>query len=431
VLIFSPSRFHFDKWLDQSARVSLFALGALCLFLLSYSLGYAWKVKEVPIDNFSTSKQGGTLFAYESIGSGGLALKQRHALGWVSRIADEISLLAYNSRPDVQSDELKMLVSLKHGKELLTLPNGKLFYLKETQHGKGLSSSETATGLWIKPILLENGAVLMEVGRKFNVKEGNVLEERGEFMAVPQGAPVRNQSVQQAFIKELKTARCFTQDLLIQKYGGREYASWRDKAILELIRGTSTYACFVSAGDFLLYDEGEWKVVSFEQLNNHQPVARVKSISAKGLEVEAWDDTGFYSVQVKIDVENPGRIHIKPETMLSGIRLRSGSAVSCAFGKRRVILKQGDWLLKTATGWRNLRRSDEIDHYLHHRLKGELFIFDSIEKEQGRLFMKGNLFDETRTQVQPLSLPIESDKSQGKTSRKRKSIAAAADRRAA
>jgi hypothetical protein len=125
-------------------------------------------------------------------------------------------------------------------------------------------------------------------------------------------------------------------------------------------------------------------------------------------------------LQFKVEAAQEPRLQFKAEAMPSKIRLRSASQVSCALGKRRVILRVGDWLLKTPTGWRNLRRTDEIQSYLSHRLKGELLIFDAIEKEQGNWVMKGHLFDETRTQQLPLTLSIDAEKAQGKTSRKRK-----------
>jgi hypothetical protein len=433
VLIFSPTKLHIDRWLHKSTRIAACALGMLALALGLFFIAYPWNSRETDAANREMKqKNAGALFAYEAIGSGGLALHPRHALGWVSRLADELALIAYNSRPDIESKNAKMLLSLKNGKELLTLSNGRTLFLKEAQQGKGLSSSETATGLWVKPILLENGAVLIETGRKLVSKEGKSGEEKGEFIVAPQGGiPARYNPTQQGFIKELKSGRSFPQDLLIQKYGGREYSPWREKAVFEMTRGSSSYACFVSSGDYLVYEEGEWRVVPFEELKKDQPIAHVKSISGKGLEIEAWDETGFYPLQVTIETEKPGRFQLKPDAMPSGIRIRSGTQVSCAFGKRRVILKQGDWLLKTTTGWRNLRRAEEIEQYLHHRIKGELLIFDSIEKEQGRLVMKGNIFDETRTQIQPFSLPIDGDKSPGKTTRKRKPISPNPERRAA
>ena len=312
------------------------------------------------------------------------------------------------------------------------LSNGQTLFLKESDQGKGLHASDVSTALWVKPILLDNGAVLVEAGRKLVSKEGKAGEEKGQFIVAQQeGVPSRFNPSQQPFMQELKSARSFAQDLLIHKYGGREYSGWRNKAVLELTRGSATYACFVSAGDYLIYDEGEWRITSRETLKLDRPVAYVKSASGKELEIEAWDEAGLYPLQVKIEMEKQGHLQLKPEAMPSGIRLRSANQVSCAFGKRRVILKPGDWLLKTPNGWRNLRRAEDIEQYLHHRLKGELLIFDSIEKDQGRSVLRGHLFDETRIQVQPLALPIDAEKVQKKTSRKRKPIQSSSARRAA
>jgi hypothetical protein len=421
---------HVDRWLKQSTQTAAIFVCGLSVALVLFCILYPMKPKEASIPGEMAQKAGRFLFPYEAIGSGGLALHPRHALGWVSRLADELVLIAYNSRPDVDTKESKVLIAMKNGKEQLAVANGRTIYLKESEQGKGLLPSQEATGLWAKPILLENGAVLIEAGRKLVSKDGGVGEEKGQFIVAGQGAPSRYSPAGQPFARELKFARAFSHDLLLQKYGGREYRSWCEKSVLELESDHATYACFVSAGDYLLHDKGEWRVCAFEDLKVEHPVARVKAISGKTIEIEAWDETGYCPLQFKIEMEKQGgRPPVKPEAMPASIRLRSGTQVSCALGKRRVILRQGDWLLKTAGGWRNLRRSEEIEQYLHHRLKGELFIFDLIEKEQGRTVMKGHLFDETRTQMQPISLSIETESNhQGKASRKRRPIF---DRRAA
>jgi hypothetical protein len=377
-------------------------------------------------------KSGRSAFPYEAIGTGGLALCSRPALGWVSRLSDEVILLSYNSRPDIDSKDASILIFLKNGKEQLTVSNGKSVYLKESEQGKGLHVSETATSLWVKPLLLDSGAILIEAGRKFVDANGQVGEEKGQFILAQQGGiPARFNPTQQIFIKVFRSARNFSNDALIQKYGGREYALWKDKAVLELSSGSSTYALFVSSGDYLIYEEGEWRVAVCEELKNDRPVAYVKSVSQKAVEIEVWDEIGFYPLQIKVEAAVRDRLQIKPEVMPSKVRLRSASQVSCVLGKRRMILKQGDWLLKTQTGWRNLRRAEEIEQYLNHRLKGELFIFDAIEKERGQSFMKGHFFDETRTEVESLTVPIDAEKSPRKTSRKRKTVFSSIQQRAA
>jgi hypothetical protein len=432
VLLISASTFHMDRWLKQSAKCASIVFcvftGALALFSPFYPRNAGDPYQE-GIE--SIYKKDRTFFPYEAIGSGALALRARHALGWISRLADEVTLVAYNTRPDIDSREASILLSLKQGKQQLLLSNGSVLHLKESDQGKGLYSSETPTGLWVKPILLENGAVLVEAGRKLVSKDGLIGEEKGQFILAQEGGvPAQYNPTQQPFALQLKGARCFINDLLIQKYGGREYADRTAKSTLELA-AAGPYACFVAVGDYLLYEEGQWKVVGMEQLKGNLPIAHVKSASAKAIEVEIWDEAGFHPLFYKIPVFQPPRLQLKNEAMPSAIRFRNAIQVSCALGKRRVILKQGDWLLKSGTGWRNLRKKEEIEEYLNHRLKGELLVFDGIEKEQGRFLMKGQLFDETRTQVLPFSLPIESEKSQAKTARKRKPILPTTDRRVA
>jgi len=409
VLLLPPSRLPIDRWLKQSVHCAAVSLGVFALGMLVFFFAYPWKSEGFRSEAQRASSMGGqVVFPHEAIGSGALALRPRHALGWISRLSDELALIAYNSRPDISSADAKILMALKNGKEQLTLSSGGALYLRESEQGRGLHASEEATGLWVKPILLESGAVLVEAGRKLVSQEGGAGEEVGQFLVAQQGGiPARYNPTQLQCVKELKGARGFSQDLLIQKYGGREFASWSDKVVLEMAGEGGVYALFVAAGDYLQYDGGQWHILALEELKKESPVAHIKVASRMGCEIQAWDETGFYPVPIKIEMQKPGQIQMKPDSMPSVARLRSASQISCALGKRRVIIRQGDWLLNTPTGWRNLRRSEEIEHYLHHRLKGELLIFDGIEKEQGRSVMKGHLFDVTRTHVQPFAIPID------------------------
>lgn len=424
MLIIPPTRLQIDRWLKQGARIAALAFGAVLLGLCLFYFVHPWKSNAFEMQGSRSIYKGGkALFPYETIGSGALALHPHYAFSWVSRLAEELALVAYSSRPDIDPSQVKVLISLRNGKEQLTLPNGRSLYLRESGQGKGLLSSEVATALWIKPILLDNGAVLIEAGRKLVSKDGKEGEEKGQFIISQQGGvPATYNPGSQQYARQLKAARGFTQDLLIQKYGGREYSPWKDKSVLELSSGSNTYGFFVTPGDYMIYDEGEWRVIHRDGLKKDRPIAYIRAISGKSIDIEMWDEIGFCPLQLNIEMDRHARLQLKPEAMPSKVRLRSGTQVSCALGKRRVIMKQGDWLLKTQTGWRNLRRNEEIELYLNHRLKGELLIFDEIEQEQGGAVMKGNLFDETRTQGTPFTLPIDSEKSQGKTSRKRKPL---------
>jgi hypothetical protein len=98
------------------------------------------------------------------------------------------------------------------------------------------------------------------------------------------------------------------------------------------------------------------------------------------------------------------------EELISAARPRAASELSCVLGKRRVVLREGDWWLKTTAGWRHLKKLGEIEDYLEHRTRGELFIFESIAMEKGKAVIKGQCFDTMRTQMQPIVLNVSTDK---------------------
>lgn len=421
MLIFFPPLLHLDRWLKQSVHYAMIILILLGVGMTLFFFIYPWDANHSLIQNSCLGRKVEKMpFPYEAIGTGGLALYPHHALGWVSRLADELNLLAYNSRPDCSFADAQILIALRYGKQQFAVPSGKILYLQENEEGKGLHLSETSTHLGVKPILLENGAVHVEAKRKLIPKEGESKEEVGQFMLATQGGvPSDYNASQLSCVKELKSACSYSQDVFIQKYGGKEYSGWKDKICLEMTKGQQTYALFLSVGDFLQYSEDEWHVVAEKDLQKSLPIASIKGASGKSLDIQAWDETGFYPVSIQIELQKPAAFSAKSEAVLGNVRFRSKSQVSCTLGKRRMIIKQGDWLLKTATGWRNLRKAEEIQDYLCHRLKGELFVFDAIETEQGHSILKGHLFDPTRTQLQTIVIPLDAEKTQGKTSRKR------------
>jgi hypothetical protein len=56
-------------------------------------------------------------------------------------------------------------------------------------------------------------------------------------------------------------------------------------------------------------------------------------------------------------------------------------------------------------------------------LKGELLIFDGIDKQQGKTVLTGHLFDKNRVSATFVSLPIDAEKKEShKTFRKDKQI---------
>jgi hypothetical protein len=422
VKILAYSRLNVDRLLKGAcigiaAAIGLFFLGWFLFIQL-----YPWDRDEgLEISSARAHSQSAPPFSYEAIGTGALTLNPHATYGWVSEIARDLVIIAYNSRPDIPQKEASLLVSLKNTKEQKHLVNGKTLFLDPVKEGEGFVFSEAPQAIWVKPILLDQGGVLVEVGRKLGSLDAPHSEEKGQFFVQPNPLGLKSAfSSSLNFAHTLKGARAWGQDQLVQKYGGREYQMAKEKYKLEFSQEGSSYACFVSSGDHLVWNGEEWKVAEADESTFGHPVALVKSASIKGIDVSAWDETGYYPLQLNLVLEHPQKFSGKIDGMPTALRLRTATQVSCLLGKKRLILRQGDWALKTPSGWRILRKKEDIERCLSHRMRGELLIFDKLEKEQGRWVFKGNLFDEMRTQCQALSIPIDPEKKTSKTHRKRK-----------
>ncbi len=377
----SDCPFKVDKFFANAQRVFfsvfvLFILGALLFFF-----GSTYEI--------SGSKKGGVIvksakpnYLYETIGSGPLSLNEGQLSKFLHAVRKEIVVIARNTRPG-KSD---LLLGIKNGNEEKVVTAGNLIYLD--QKGGEYHFSEKATPLWIKPVL-SDASIMIEVGG---------LEE-GRFYAQSWEGHLSN--CLEPF-NALKEAIWTGNDKFIEAYAGEEY---KEDALKQkiLFKG---YACYVQAGDYLVWKEGEWKVSA--------PVdgslAFIKTVSGNEMEIIAWDEEGFNLFQHKIQKTMQPRITLRMEDVITAMRLRTSNQISCIIGKKRMLLKPGDWLLKISDGWHKLRRLSEIEDFLNHKVQGELFVFDSLEKEQGKMLIKGQIFDENRSQISKVTIFLNEEK---------------------
>ncbi|HSX04303.1 MAG TPA: hypothetical protein VLG76_06200 [Rhabdochlamydiaceae bacterium] len=354
---------------------------------------------------------------YACIGTGPLLLAGTYSSPLASALSHEIVLLVPSSRPGGDgSNTNHLLLGLKNSQEQLNISNGEIVNLecqfsKDTNPHQFQFSSKPAQ-IWLKPVILDHSSILIEAG-------GTEMD-KCEFVLKTNSERIQVAAQQSPFYTSLKRAKWWGQDVLFQLYGGKEYQSLKDKQKIEIIQNVSGAICYVSQGDYLTFENRLWKVTDLPNASLSSPLAYVKEISAGQLKLTLWDENGFAFDEITLKLE--GRPKVAPQNELfSSIHFRTASQVTCLLGKRRVILKCGDWLLKTAHGWRNLKKLSEIEAYLAHQLKGELFVFDSIEKKEDKCFVKGHLIDEMRSSAFSISLPVIQEKKVKPSKKKKKS----------
>lgn len=349
----------------------------------------------------------------EEIGKGVLALHPPKKSSLVPDLSREIIVLARSSRPDCDPKESTLLLSTKSGNEKRIVAPGEQIFLKchkNKEEEPTYSFSDKKTPLWIRPMLNSSEDVCFEVGFFTSSKQREgFFEEISQVIIQQVKSSFFKEKNESAFLSSIRQAKWWGKDSLFAEYGGKEYKDMMHKQKVEIPSEVGPQFYFLDAGDYLEWKEGQWQKTSLPEVSAGSPLVQVKRVDDKMLEVEVWDEKGFYPQTLRLDLQSSSRLNQKSDLQTASVRLRSSSQVVCSIGKRRLILKEGDWLMKVGRSWRVIKRSKDINDCLQHKLRGELFVFDSIDKQQGKLFLKGHLFDEMRTQITPVSLPISSE----------------------
>lgn len=407
-LLILPTHYNIDiESLLRKARLGMWgAVSVVSLFSMSVLFLQREKM-DSPV--FLSMSNPDEEIKLDEIGKGVLSLNPMRKSSLVPDLSREILVLARSSRPDCDPKDRILLLSTKSNSEQRTVTLGEQIFLscnKKKDEEPTYTFSDKKTPLWIKPILSGQEDICLEIGQFSPCKEGEgFLEEVGQVLVQQVRSSAFKEKRESAFLSSIRQAKWWGNDCLLKQYGGQEYREMMQKQKVEIPSEFGSQFYFLSAGDYLEWQEGCWQQTPLSSAKPGCPLAFVKSISSKNMEVEVWDEKGFYPQILNFELQNPSKLQ-KTDLNNSLVRLRSSSQVTCTLGKRRFILKEGDWLLKVGKSWRNLKRSKDIEDCLQHKLRGELFIFDSIDKEQGKLFLKGSIFDEMRMQITPVSIPI-------------------------
>ncbi len=161
--------------------------------------------------------------------------------------------------------------------------------------------------------------------------------------------------------------------------------------------------------DWLIWKDQKWqKCLAPEK---ELPIAHIQSHSGKGLVLEGWDSDGH--VRISLNTATPPPFKMRGEDLFSSIRVRSEKQISCILEKQCMVLKVGDWVLKTSGRWKILRKEQEREAFLNGKLLGDLFVFEQILQKQGQKAIQGRLFNPGRTQMVSIEMIAQSTRKTG------------------
>ncbi len=370
------------KWIEQASRALVGAAAAVSLSL--------WIVLLFNQPQHEMREEKLPVLSMNVLGQGPLSLSTL-PLGEMDPIFQELVLIGTSTRPDQDHDHA-CTIALRSSGEKRTISIGETLFF-ELKEGHLFFSNE-ATDLSMTARTHEKRELICEIRNK----------DASHPYALSSSAIFSQSLDQEPYVELLKKGSAWGKDVFLTDWGGDEYREMTNKVKISL--GPDVY--FLKPGDCLWWDGDVWRTeVESDEI---RPIAQLTKASSHGADFEVWDSTGFSSQTVRLSMESLPKTSLKIDELMTAIRPRSATEITCQLGKRRVILREGDWWIHADNRWRPVRTAADLEACLNHEIQGELFIFEKVEASNGNVTLKGQAFDRMRTSCQPVSLVMQTEK---------------------
>lgn len=369
-----------EKWVVRVGQ------GLLCLTtILTFFLWFHLIFKQPLTQKVDHSYPKTTL---STLGERSLALS-RPLSKELQPLLHDLMLIGVNTRPD---QELLCNLALRSSAQEKTISLGETVYF-ETKEGHFVFS-DVPTELAFTARAVENNLLHCELKH----------DETREACAL-NGSVIFSQTLdKEPYVETLKQGAVWGRDVFLTGWGGQEYREMTSKAKISV--GPDVY--FLKPGDYLFWDGTKW--VSEWASQEIGPIAQLMKATSRGADFQVWDSTGFSTETIHVEAQTQPKSSLKVDEIMTAIRPRSPTEITCQLGKRRVIVREGDWWIRTDHRWKPVRTAADLEACLNHQIPGELFIFEKVEASKGKVTLKGQAFDRMRTFSEPVSLVLQTEK---------------------
>ena len=334
---------------------------------------------------------------YEAIGSGPLSIKDDITSFSLPDVTHQVDIFSHT-----QGDSTYYHLSIHQGLMKKRVTKGEKLFL--AYQDELLILSNKPTPLWLKLMDSKKGEATLQLGLDLFSGEGDLVQTQTRIFHLHEKIhPFRKDELTDPALIEslslLEKARWWAPDLLFSSYGGEEYGVHKGKQRL-LMEGQELL--YVEKGSYFHYHGKKWE----KGKRAGCPTAWVRKVSPHKMEWDLCDQSGFEWTRVSLEKERNHALSLRMEEIFSKVHQRTKTRASCHLENRPITLKKGDWLLRTEKGWHTIKNRDEVDAILSFKVSGELFIFDGIERKEGKEFFTGTLFDSMRVDQRKVAFPI-------------------------
>lgn len=384
----------------------------------------------LPKGSFELAEQ-----AYQQVGEPLLALQQTAPTMQLPDLRPQLIYYGKNGRPDAQITHTLLHFSLNgNNKTVVSIPPGEKLYLiydrKMTPGRYGFSPQNEPTSLWIEGTPIDN-EVQIKVTLE-NDKGEKILEpENLAQFRLPEKEFIRYAGTSweigsfrvDGTLLARQRARWFGPDCFLEHHGGKEYDHSVGKQRIDFGENDELYSVFVKAGDCLIWDQKNWKMVTPGNESLGHPLLVVKKIDERLMTFELWDVEGKGKILLNLlkstepwAVQNAQAL----QHMFKFVGARTRTQCVFEINRERMTLRPSDWLLLTPKGWKKLATEEEIDNYVKRKLSGTLFVFEGISRKDERQVIMGRLYSPARNDFHAVELALQVKKNKSSNSKETK-----------
>ena len=323
-------------------------------------------------------------------------------------LTHELRVIKESIRPDQELLSEKFLLILNsYDKKKLSI--GEKAYLTYKNDSYIFSPQPTALSLVVTQLM--DDFVLTELAVKPEDIAGASIRSQTKMFKLPlqQEAYADMAHLQQdeAF-SWLSGAQWWTPDLVFRFLGNKDQKILGEKQRIKISCLDLSYLCILDENDWLYWKDGRWIVTSNIKDAKGYPLAHIKSLGQKELEIEGWDAKGeekyvFLLLHQPIETQTA-----KPEDIIKSLRLKTKSQVTCQLDKQLLSLRVGDAFYRADKDkWKVVKNFRCLSKQMREIEGKPFFVFEKIQMKEGKKYFIGCLFNDSHTQMKPIELSIQ------------------------
>lgn len=356
--------------------------------------------------------------AYQAIGKNCFELQFTPIALQLPDLRNYLTYCGKNGRPDAQKDNHALHFLFLHNAAPTSILANEKTYLEydktKTPSQYIFSPGNQETSLWIEPSSQGNEAIVNVFMKN---EEGEIIREPSSSATfrLPEKDMMKGNKTWElgkwrvdGSLLARQRARWMGQDQFLERHGGDEFGHLKNKHRIDFTtEEDEVYSIFVGLNDNLIWTDDQWKMVKPGDDTLSAPLMVVKKVEERIMSFELWDVGGKNKIVLNLIKNHEAWLPQDIQKTFKFLGARTRSQYIFELDKQRIFISPKDWLLQTEDGWVKLASAQQIDDYVDGRLKGILFVFGGLEKNESGQMLKGIMYNHSRTDSQEIEIPIQ------------------------